>query len=139
MARVSSWPALGHFLPWQGNDAHAPELVVDFRVVDDFPDQENALIREDLAGRVGEVDGAFHAVAEPELPCQPHGGVADGEFPPVGAEFLDDGRAVVVLDFRLDQRHHVRASDVDAFSFFTGWLGCWFAHDGGGGLGCTGK
>ncbi len=33
-----------------------------------------------------------------------------------GADFLDDGRAVVLLDLGLDLFHHVRTADVDALA-----------------------
>ena len=80
----------GEFLPWEGDDVHFPEVLVDFRVVDDFADEEDAFVGEDAAGGVGEVDGTFDAVAEAELFGEEDGGVADGEASALAAEFFDE-------------------------------------------------
>ena len=65
----------------QAVDTQGRNLGVDIRVVDDFTDQENPLIREDPTGRVGKVDRALDAVAKSELTGQQDGRVADG-YPP---------------------------------------------------------
>lgn len=129
-----------HFPPWEGNDSHFAELGVDLRVVDDFANQENTLFFEDLASGVSEVDRAFNAVAEAKFSSQADGGVADGEFATLPEDFFHDGRAVVVLDFVLDEGHDIGAPDIDTFAFLGGWRGgCWVAHgcgwvlSGGGG------
>ncbi len=58
---VVGWPA------GEEADVHFAELAIDLRVVDDFAEEEEIAAGEDLACGVGEVDGAFDAVAEAEL------------------------------------------------------------------------
>lgn len=81
---------LAEVLPGEGDDAHFDELAIDFGVVDDFADEEDALIGEDAAGGVGEVDGAFDSIAEAELLGEADGGGAEGEFAAFFADAFDE-------------------------------------------------
>ena len=47
--------------------------------MDDFPDEENAMVGKDPARGVGEVDGALHAITEAELFGEQQGGVGEGD------------------------------------------------------------
>ncbi len=80
-----------HIPPWQRDDAHLAQVSIDVGVVDDFTDEENAVVRENPARGVGEVDGAFHAVAKPELFGEQQRGVAKGDLSAAVAEFFYDG------------------------------------------------
>ena len=52
-------------------DAHLLELPVHVRIVDDLAHQQEPPVGELVAGLVGVVDRAIHAVAEAELAGQP--------------------------------------------------------------------
>jgi len=40
---------MGHLTPWQRDDVHVCELSVDFRVVDNFPDEVDIFVVKDGA------------------------------------------------------------------------------------------
>lgn len=107
--------ALFFFWAGHGDDAHFFELTIDLWVVDDFAEEVERFVIEDFARGVGEVDGAFDAVAETELACEADGGVADGEDATVFAEFFDERAAVVFLDDSLDFFHDVWTPDIHTF------------------------
>ena len=50
-----------------GNDAHALDLIVDLRVVNDFPQQKNPALGIGAAGGISKIDGALDAVTEPKF------------------------------------------------------------------------
>ena len=76
--------------------AHASQLLVDVRVVDDFAGQKHLAIRNALASLVGVVDGSIHAVTEAELTRQVYGQPSGAEGEVLRFDPFDDG-AVVVL------------------------------------------
>lgn len=102
------------FLPRQRDNAHFDQLAIDFRVVNDFADEKNAIVGKHLARSVGEVDRAFDAIAEAKLLCEAHGGVADDQFAVKIAQALDDGRLIMLRHFSSDQLHHIGTAEVDA-------------------------
>ena len=106
-------------------DVHFTEVAVHIRVVDDFPDEENALLGENPARGVGEIDRAFHPITETELFGQQQGGVADGDFAATVAQFFDDGRMEMDGHLGGHQFHDVRAADIDPGALR--FSGC-FAH-----------
>ena len=79
--------AFAHVLPRQRDDAHLAQVAVHVRVVDDFPDEENPVLRENPARGVGQVDGPLHAVAEAELLRQQHVVFPTEIFPPRSRSF----------------------------------------------------
>ena len=106
---------LGEVL-FDGNadDAFFIELAIDLGVVDNFAEQEDAIVGEDAAGGVGEVDGAFDAVAEAEVTGEANDGLADLDDAAFGANGVDERAAVVGVDLGLDAFHHLRGADIDA-------------------------
>ena len=103
-----------HRLPRERNDLHLLELTVHLRIVDDLADEEDAVVGEDPARGVGEVDGALDAVAKAELLREADRRVADGENPSPGADLLDDRTLVVVRYLSLNALHHLGGADIDA-------------------------
>ena len=57
----------------QKADALRAQLIVDVRVVDDFAGQKDVAVGKPVPRLIGVVDGAVHAVAEPELTGQKNG------------------------------------------------------------------
>ena len=96
-------------------DAHVVNLVVDFRVVDDFAEKINGLgQREDIAGGVGKVNGAFHAVTKAEFLGQLDGEKAVGaEDVALVANALHQFAPVMGQDLGLDRGHDIRAAEID--------------------------
>ncbi len=111
-------------------DAHVAELVVDFGVMDDFPEQVDIVALEDLGGGVGEVDRAFDAVAKAEdlrqLDRQPVG----REVRLGMAQVFHHRAAVVAFHLFLHELHDLRGAKVHAL------LGC--RRAGGRGQGVVG-
>src|SRR5690606_14151228 len=81
-------------------DPHALQPLVDVRVVDDLADEEDAPVRELVGRLVGVLDGAVHAVAEPELGGQPDGDAAESGAVPAVADLLDKGAVVLGVEQR---------------------------------------
>ena len=95
--------------------AHVGDLPVHLGVVDDFAEDEDALVRKNFPRRVREIDGALDAVAEAELLREMHGHAVHRERAAGGADALDDFAAVVRLDLRLHGGHDVGGAEVRAF------------------------
>ena len=83
------------------SDAHRGELGVYFRVVDDLAEERNATIGEDLARRVGEIDGPLNPVAKSELLGQPDHRFALLKHPSLAANALHKTASIVALDLGL--------------------------------------
>ncbi len=96
------------------DDAFFIELAIDLGIVDDFAKQEDAIVGEDAAGGVGEVDGAFDAIAEAEVAGEANDGLADLDDAAFSAYGVDERAAVVGIDLGLDAFHHLRGADIDA-------------------------
>ena len=95
-------------------DAEVANLVVDLRVVDDFAQQVDGLLgRERAAGRVGEVNRAFNAIAKAELLRELDGQAGGGELVAACADALDQRAPIVRLHLGLHRRHDVGAAEVD--------------------------
>ena len=77
---------------------------------------------KDLARRVGEIDGAFDAVAKAELLREPHGHAFRAEGAARRPQLFHHLTAVMRFDLRLHRRHHVGRAEVDAF-WRRGWGG----------------
>ena len=90
-------------------DALAPQARVHAGVVDDLPGEDHALVREALEGLVRVVDGAVHAVAEPELLREAERHVAHPQHEPVLAEPPHDPGVVVAPDEVLHLGPHAEA------------------------------
>ena len=69
--------------------------MIDLRVMNNFADNEQAAILENLARGVCEIDRAFDAVAETKLLRQAHCGISHGNDS-AGAPHLFDNIAAVV-------------------------------------------
>ena len=97
--------------------AHVVDLVVDFRVVNDFAQEINGLREgKDIAGGVSKVNGAFHAVTEAVFLGQFDGEQAVGaEDVALVANAFDQFAAVMGEDLGLDGGHDVGAAEVDFF------------------------
>ena len=76
-------------------DAERRNLLVHFRVVNDFADDEEATVLKNFAGGIGEIDGALDAVTKSKLLGQSHRHIADGNNPAVAPNPLDDIAAVM--------------------------------------------
>src|SRR5439155_16351336 len=72
-------------------------------IVDDLAHQEQAAIRELGPRLVRVLDGAVHAVAEPELVRQPEGQVAHDEGVAAAADHIHDAAVVVSGERTLDR------------------------------------
>ena len=79
----------------ENDDVHAPQLLVDVRIVDDLADEEDAPIRELPPRLVRVLHRTLDAVAEAELARDAHGYVADSEDPVTLAQHVDDPAGVV--------------------------------------------
>ena len=104
-------------------DAQRLDLGVHIGVVDDFAEEKNPAVFENFARRVGEVDGAFDAVAKAKFLCEADGCISRLEDTALCAEFFDEFAAVVGFHLGLDLGHDLRRADVDAG---------WGAHDSRG-------
>lgn len=96
------------------DDAFFIELAIDLGVVDDFPEQEDAVFSKDAAGGVGEVDGTLDAVAESEIAGETDNGLPDLDHTAFGANGFDQRAAVVGIDLGLNAFHHLRGADINA-------------------------
>jgi hypothetical protein len=96
-------------------------LAVDLGVMNDFAKKENAIVREDAACGVGEVDSAFDAIAEAEITGESYHGLADLYDATACTDGINERAAIMLFDLSLHAFHHLRSADVDA------------AFDGGGG------
>src|SRR5437764_15277127 len=76
-------------------DAERGYLLVHFRVVNDFADDEEAAVRENFAGGVGEIDGALDTVTKSKLLRQSHGHITDGNDAAVASNPIDHIAAVM--------------------------------------------
>ena len=99
-------------LPGKFFNALPLQLAVYLRIVDDVADQVNLPVREDLARRIGDVDGAADAVAESEFPGQEEFRMAQVVHIARGADVGNQFALVMLLDFLLHQFHHLGASHV---------------------------
>ena len=99
-----------------GNDlnAHVANLVVDLRVVDDFPQQINRFgRRKDPAGGVGQVDGALDPVAKAEFLGQLDGQQAvGGKDVALFANAVDQVAPVMREHLGLHGLHHIGPAQV---------------------------
>ena len=84
-------------------DAHLLELPVHVRIVDDLAHQEEPAVGELVAGLVGVVHRAVHAVAEAELAGQPEGERAHVERVVAGPEQVHEPAVVVRAPLLLDR------------------------------------
>jgi len=106
--------------PGEGLDVHLPELFVHVGIVDDFPQQMDGPVGEDLCSGIGEVDGALDSVAKAECLGQFDGESVCREGQSGVANVIDDAAAIVLLDLGLDEIHHLGGAEVDfagAFEF----------------------
>ena len=76
-------------------DAERGDLLVDFRVVDNFPNDVEPAILKNFARSVGQIDGAFDAVTKAELLSQPHCDVAHRNKTAVAPNFVHDVAAIM--------------------------------------------
>jgi hypothetical protein len=109
-------------------DAQRHDLLVDLGVVNDFPEDEEPPIVEDLGRGVREIDGPLDAVAKAELLRQSHRHTLASQRAPTGPQPLHDLAAVVGLDLRLHRGVQLRRAEIDASGFAVGWI-----HAGEGG------
>src|ERR1041385_757409 len=77
--RVEVDPRGGALGPAQDLAAHRGELLIHVRVVNDFADEERALVRKFRTGLIRVLDRAVDAVAEAEFPGEPKREIADRE------------------------------------------------------------
>ena len=84
-------------------DAHLLELPVHMRIVDDLAHQQQPPVGKLVAGLVGVVDGAIHAVAEPELAGQPERQRTHLEGVIAGAEQVHEAAVIIGVPLLLDR------------------------------------
>ena len=94
-------------------DAHGADLVVHLRVVDDFAEDVDRLAGKDLAGGIGQVNGALDAVAKAEFLGQLDGQIAGRKHMAAGANALDQVAAIMREHLGLHGRHDIGAAEVD--------------------------
>ena len=83
--------------------------------MDDFADEKEIAVGENFPCGVGEIDGAFDAVAKSELLGQADGDIAELGRAAGGAQLVDHRAVVMLLDGGLHGFHDLRGSEVDAF------------------------
>jgi hypothetical protein len=93
-------------------DPERHDLLVDFRVVDDLSEDEQAPVLEDLGRRIREIDRPLDAVAKAKLLRETHRHAFAAQRPTGRTQSLDDLAAIVVLDLRLHLFHHLRVAEV---------------------------
>jgi hypothetical protein len=69
--------------------------MIDLRIMNDFADNIELAIFEDLTRCIREIDRALDALAKPELFCQAHRGIAHGNDPTRPAHLIDNIAAIV--------------------------------------------
>ena len=102
-------------------NAHLPNLVVYLRVMDDFPQNIERLVREHLARGVGKVDAALDAVAKAEFLRELDGNLTGraGHFA-LGPQSIDQITTIMRQHLRLDLLHNIRPAQVNALGLRLG-------------------
>ncbi len=70
-------------------------MLVHFRVMNDFTNDEETTIFEDLASGIGQIDSALDSVTKSKLFRQAHRDVADGNNPTIASHTLNDIAAIM--------------------------------------------
>src|SRR5215471_1401931 len=86
--------------------------MIDLRIVNDLADNEEPLVFENFARRIGEIDRSLDAVTKTELFRETHGRFANFNDPALSANLVDDVAAVMLFDLLLHRGHHVRRAEV---------------------------
>ena len=86
--------------------------MIDLGVMNDFADDEQPAIFENLARGVSKIDRALDAVAKTKLLGQAHGRIADRNDSAGASYFFDDIAAIMRFDLLLHRRHHVRRAQI---------------------------
>src|SRR6059058_3000577 len=81
--------------------------------MDDFADDEETAVLENLSRGVSEVDGALDAIAKAELLRQADGHAADRDQAASATDLIDDVAPVMGLDLLLHGCHHRRGAEID--------------------------
>ena len=86
--------------------------MIDLGVVNDFADNKEPAIFENLACGISEINRALNTVAKAKLFRQAHRGVAHGDDASRPAHFIDNVAAVVGFHLLLHRSHHVRRAQI---------------------------
>jgi len=86
--------------------------MIDLGIMNNFADDEQPAIFENLASGIREVDCALNPVAEPKLLCQTHGSIANRNNPAGAPDFFDDVAPIMRLHLLLHGRHYVRRAQI---------------------------
>ena len=76
-------------------DPERRDLLVHFRVMNDFTNDEETTIFENLASGIGQIDRALDSVAKSKLLGQPHRHIANGNNAAVAAHPINDTAAIM--------------------------------------------
>ena len=87
--------------------------MIDLGVVNDFADNKEPAIFENLACGISEINRALNTVAKAELFRQAHSGVAHGDDSTSPAHFIDNVAAVVRFHLLLHRSHHVWRAQIN--------------------------
>jgi hypothetical protein len=87
--------------------------MIDLGVVNDFADNKEPAIFENLACGVSEINRALDTVAKAKFFRQAHRGVPHGDDSTRPAHFIDNVAAVVRLHLLLHCSHHVGCAQID--------------------------
>ena len=88
-------------------------LRIDLWIVNDLPNQEETGIRENLTRGIGQINGTLHAVAKPELLCQPDCRASRLKNGSSATETFDQRTMVMVFHLLLHPLHNLRCAEVD--------------------------
>ncbi len=87
--------------------------MIDLRIMNDLPDDEETAIFENFARGVGEVDRTLNAVTKPKLFRQAHGRVTHANDSTCATHFFDNIAAVMRLDLFLHRSHHIGRAQIN--------------------------
>src|SRR5712692_654649 len=86
--------------------------MVDLGIMNDFANNEEALIFKNLARGISEIDRALDAVAKPELFCEPHCSFTGSDDSSGTPNFVNDVAAIMRLHLFLHRGHYVGRAQI---------------------------
>ena len=90
------------------------DLGVHIGVVNDFAEEKNPAVLENLASRISQIDGAFDAIAKAEFLREADGGVSRLKNSALRSDFFNELAAVVGLHLGLHMGHNLGGADIDS-------------------------
>src|SRR5256886_12029414 len=87
--------------------------MIDLWVMNNFTDNKQPAILENLARSISEINRALDTVTKAKLFRQAHRRITHGNDPTRAAHLLDNVATIVRLDLLLHRGHHVRRAQID--------------------------